>query len=203
MAYRWSDAAGRFVDASGKYVSEAAVRRVIDAIADGVSAQMALLSERLVAGEISLASWQLGMQGLIRAGHVATGVIGHGGAARMNAQRWGRIGPIVRQEYGYLAGFAQAVANGKQPMTPGLVARAALYGQATRVTFENLRREDQRNRGFLYERNVLSVGENCRQCRQLSAQGWVPIGTTPPVGTRTCRANDRCRIVFSKVLPTP
>lgn len=195
MAYRWDDRSGRFRDERGRYVSERAVRSAIDRIADHASEQMARASERLLAGEMSLASWQAEMGRLVKVSQLAATVIAHGGRAQMTPSRYGSAGRAIRDEYAYLRQFSEQIADGRQPLNGSLVARARQYGQAARVAFSNIVDNRQRHRAQS-ERNVLGNAEHCSECRELAARGWVPVGTLPRIGTRRCLGNDRCRIEY-------
>lgn len=195
----FDDSTGRFRDtASGRFVSERAVRRVIDDLADGASDRMAVLSQAMLDGNLSLAEWQAGMMRTIKQSHVASATIAHGGAVRMTAVEYGRCGQAIRTHYDYLANFAAQIASGEQPLTPMVVARAKQYGQAARPLFEREYGRDQMRRGYQSERNVLGAAEHCAQCVSETARGWVPIGSLIPVGARTCRSNCRCAIRYQR-----
>ena len=199
MTLSFDDNAGRFRDAAtGRFVAESTVRRVIDELADGASERMAALSQAMLEGNLSLAEWQAGMMRTIKQSHVASATIAHGGAARMTPVEYGRVGREIRSQYGYLAQFAAQVASGEQPLTDGLGARARQYGQAARAIFERVRGTDQMRRGYQSERNVLAPAEHCAQCREQTHRGWVPIGSLIPVGQRTCRQNCRCSIRYQR-----
>lgn len=116
----------------------------------------------------------------------------------MTPQRWGAIGPAVREQYQYLRDFAAQIASGEQPLNGSLPARARQYGQSSRVQFERVRGEGQQRRGYQSERNVLHAGESCASCRAQTARGWVPIGSLVPVGSRTCRGNCKCEIRYRR-----
>jgi hypothetical protein len=198
VAYTWSESAGRYRGNRGHFVSERTVRDVVDGIADAASARMAQASERLLNGEMSLGTWQAEMQATIKLAHVSAAILAHGGAEQMSFSRWGAIGPTVRDQYGFLREFAAQVADGRQPMNGSLPARAKQYGQAARTQFERVRGEGQQERGYQFERNVLSSAEHCSECRAQTARGLVPIGTLVPVGQRICRSNCRCSIWYSR-----
>lgn len=194
----WNEQAGRFTDSRGRFISQSAVRSVIDGIADAASERLAQASQRLLNGELSLAAWQLEAQQTIKLAHVSAAVIAHGGAAQMTPQRWGAIGPVVKSEYQYLRDFAQDIADGRQPLNGMLTARARQYGQAARVTFERTYGQDQQQRGYQSERSVLSAAEHCGLCVQEAGKGWVLIGSLIPIGQRTCRAMDRCHVEYRR-----
>lgn len=198
MAYTWNEGAGRFVNERGQFVAERTVRRVVDDVADAASERMRMASQSLLEGRTSLGAWQTSMQADIKLAHSSTAVIAHGGAEQMTFSRWGSVGQTIRGEYGYLRQFAAQIASGEQPLNGTLVSRAAMYGQASRVTFERTYGQGQQQRGYRTERNVLHSGESCSECRAQTARGTVPIGTLVPIGSRLCRSNCRCSLTYSR-----
>ena len=193
---RFNTRSGRFIDLRGRFVSERAVRAVVDDIADGASSRMVALSERLLAGDLSLAEWQVEMQRAVKTSQLAAATIAHGGRAQMTPGRYGAAGRAIRDEYAYLREFAAQIADGRQPLDRRLVARAAMYGQQARTTFEREYGRDQAGRGYQYEANVLAPAEHCAQCREQTVRGRVPVGSLVPIGKRTCRANCRCQMRY-------
>lgn len=198
MAFTFDDRAGRYRNGAGRFVSEARVRAVIDDIADAASERLAQASARLLAGDLSLAAWQIEAQQIIRTSHVAAAMLAHGGAEQMSFAKFGAIGPVVKSEYLYLRQFAEQIADGRQPLNGSLTARARQYGQASRAHFERIRTEAQQQRGFQSCRNRLHAGESCSQCKAESARGWVAIGDLVPVGQRICRAQCKCSVEFRR-----
>jgi hypothetical protein len=177
--------------------SERTVRDGADNLADLSSARMARLTSQLQSGGMSLADWQTGMMAEMKAAHVAAGVAAHGGRAQMAPADWGAVGRRLRDQYGYLRDFAAQIADGRQPLDGRLIARAKLYGQASRATFTAIKGRDEQARGMRFERNVLA-GEACPGCLDQSARGTVAIGTLVPIGQRRpCLVNCRCHIVYS------
>lgn len=192
----WNEAAGRFVDERGRFVSDARVRQVVDDIADTASARIAAASERLLAGELSLASWQVEVSRVLKDAHVASAVLAHGGAEQMTASRWGAIGPAVKEQYQFLRQFAEQLHDGRQPLTRQVVSRAEMYGQNARAQFERVRAAGQAARGYRSERNLLHAAESCASCKSEATKGWVPTGTLTPIGGRTCLSRCRCTISY-------
>lgn len=195
---RWDEQSGRFREANGRFVSDRAVHAVVNDIANGASARMVAASERMLAGDLLLAEWQATMMREVKLSQLATSTIAHGGQVRMGFAQYGAAGREIRNQYDYLRNMAAQVADGTQPLNGSLTARARQYGQASRVTFEREYGRDQQGRGFASCRNVLHAQESCSQCRSITAQGWVPIGTMAPVGSRICRSNCRCTIAYSR-----
>jgi hypothetical protein len=197
----FDDRTGRYRDkGTGRFVSERRIRSAVDAVADAASQQMQTAAQALMDGNLSLAAFQSEMQRLIRLSNVAAAVIAKGGAEQMTPADWGRAGRAIRDQYAYLRDFAAQVAAGQQPMDGSLTARARQYGQASRSQYERVRNAGQQQRGFRYERNVLGNSEHCAECVALTGRGWVPIGSLPPVGTRRCRQNDRCRLEYARTI---
>jgi hypothetical protein len=196
MAYQFDPRVGRYRDDAGHFVPERTVRDAVDNLADLSSERMAALTQRLQAGSLQLADWQQQAMMEIRNAHVAAAVVAHGGRLQMAPADWLVVAREVKTEYAYLRDFAGQIADGTQPLDGRLVARSGLYGQAARSTFEAVRRRDERNRGTDQERNVLHGGDHCSLCPDLSARGWVPIGSLPLIGSRPCGPNDRCTLAF-------
>lgn len=195
--YRYDARASRYRDASGRFIPEARVRAAVDAVADAARSEMRTLSERLLANRLSLAEWQAGMMDAAKRAHVAAGTAARGGVAQMSPADYGFLGSRVRADYALLRKFAADTASGAQPIDGRFPARAMLYGDAAVATYEVVRARDARNSGArMVERNVLAAGaDHCAECPGLTARGWVPLGTLPPVGSRACRVRDRCRVV--------
>lgn len=198
-SYRWSESAGRFTDAkTGRYVADSVVRRVVGQMADHASERLAAASQRILAGEMSLAAWQLEAMQAIKLSQVSAVVIAHGGAAAMTPSRYLEAARAIKAHYQYLRDFAEQISDGRQPLNGSLTARARQYGQGARAQFERIRGRGQQRRGYQSERNVIHSGETCSGCRAESARGWVPVGGLVPVGSRTCRGNCRCSISYRR-----
>jgi hypothetical protein len=130
----------------------------------------------------------------IKVQHLAAAMIAHGGRNAMTQADYGWTGQRIRDQYDYLRKFAEGIASDTQPLADQAIARAALYGQAGRATYEAMRAGDAVTRGENEERNVLGAADHCTDCVGASAQSWVPLGTLIPIGSRICKANCRCRI---------
>lgn len=196
---RWNEMSGRFTDSAGRFVSDASVRAVVDAVADQASARLAAAAQAMLDGTKSLGAFQAEAMQIIKTSHVATATLAHGGAEQMTFSHYGSAGRAIRDQYEYLRSMADDVASGRQPLNGTLPARAAQYGQHARVLFETERGRGQAERGYRFERNVLGAArDHCSLCPELSARGWVPIGSLPPIGSRPCRSQDRCSIAYSR-----
>jgi len=195
--FLYSLEASRFRDpVTGRFVAEKTVRDWTDAVADKAGDRMAGIAKQLQSGGIDLAEFQTRMMAEVKQVHVATALAAHGGKAATSQADYGFIGSQVKNQYGYLDQWARDLASGDAPITErALLARARLYADSAVGTYEATRGRDARLRGYTEERNILDgAADHCGQCPGLSARGWVPLDSLPPVGSRNCRAKDRCRM---------
>lgn len=196
-AFRYDDRSMRYRDVtSGRFISEWAVRDGVDAVVSLSAERMAKHAADFRAGAIDAAKFLSNMQAEIKSVHIASALAAYGGRDQMTPSRWGTVGQIIRREYGYARNMVADVLDGRQRMNGRLDARARMYAQAGRTTYENVRRREQAQQGVGFEQNHLHASESCGQCLAQSALGRVPIGTLIPVGSRTCRSQCRCTLSY-------
>jgi hypothetical protein len=196
-SYKWSPSTGRYVRPNGRFVAKVDVRAAIDAALEKESAKAVLLSQELRNGTISLSAWREEMRIMIKNVHVYNAAIAKGGFAQMTAADYGRVGQIVRGEYGFLEGFARGIASGKVPLDGRFTERAKQYAQAGRGTYHQTERAIMKAAGMTKEWNILHPADHCGGCLGETARGKVPIGSLIPIGGRTCRRKCRCTLGFS------
>jgi hypothetical protein len=195
--YAWNDAAGRYIDTkTGRFVSRQAVRGDLDAVLDGLTAKMDLISQSLVQGSIDLDDWQLQMMDLTKRTHLVAAAAQKGGWAQMTQADFGRVGQIVRREYEYLRRFANQIESGEQPLDGNVGRRARMYGQQGRNTYYAMQRAEMRLRGFDEERSILHEADHCQECVSEEKKGFQPIGDMIQIGQRLCRSNCKCSVEY-------
>lgn len=194
--FRWSPKAGRYVKANGRFLSKAEVRAGIDAALAKEGAKAVRLSQELRNGTISLGQWRSEMREMVKTVHVYNGAIAKGGFAQMTKADYGRVGQIVRREYGFLEKFAEGISNGTVPLDGRLEQRAIQYAEAGRGTYHQIERTVMMEAGYTREFNILHPAEHCGGCLAETARGKVPIGSLVPVGSRTCRRRCRCTLGY-------
>lgn len=175
---------------------DAAIRRALEQVITGSAQTMRTLSQSLLDGSLPLASWQSQMMHEIKAGHLVAATLATGGWAQMDQSDFGFTGQRIRTQYVYLRSFAADVASGKQPWNGTIAARAELYAHASRQTHRAAVERVALKRDEELERNVLGIADHCAGCLAATAQGWVPVGTLPPPGTRNCLSRCRCWIEY-------
>ncbi len=196
-AFTWHDRSQRYRNAStGRWVSRVQVRQALDITLDRSRNEVARLSRDLVNGRMNLADWQKQVAREVKTMHMASAALAKGGWAQMTPQDTGRVGRVLRDEYGYLAQFAQQVKSGQQKLDGSLVARANLYAQAPRGTYHAIEQRGMMEQGKTECRNELGPADHCEGCLQETAKGWVPIGGLVPIGHRLCLSNCHCRLEY-------
>jgi hypothetical protein len=187
---------GRYRDSRGRLVADATVRAALDQVLAAQAQQVRDLSQQLLDGTITLATWQVGMLQTIKQSHVVALAVAHGGWSQLDQSDFGWVGSQIKPQYQYLRQFAQDLASGAQPMNGVVVARATLYVGAARVTNREAQRRLAAQRVVGQERRVLGVADHCRTCVQQAQLGWQPFGSLRRIGDSECRVNCRCVFQF-------
>ncbi len=198
--YTYSDDVQRFRSANGRFVPASEVRADVDNFIRNQQQAVKPLVEQLVARKITLSDFQLEMEHTIKDVHLANSALAKGGWSRMKQADYGRVGQIVRREYGYLATFMQQLESGAQPLTGRVLQRSTAYVENSRSTYETVQRLGMKEAGYDIERNIEDEGviQHCEECSELSDMGWVPIGTHPAPGHRICLSGCQCRLTYGK-----
>lgn len=190
-SFQWSTSRRRYLDAKGKLVSEKRVRNALDATIAAAKARIDALGEGLAASDVDAI---LALRAEIRAGHRAAALLAYGGT--LPASMRGRLGAAVKKQYGYLDDFLREIEGGTAGSAKRIVARAKLYMDAVRGTYQQMVRVREQAAGMGEERRVLSPAEHCDDCVAAAKQGWQPMGTLPPIGDSACRVNCKCHFEY-------
>jgi hypothetical protein len=92
------------------------------------------LTHQMYAGEMSIAEWQAAVALELKNASLAQAMFASGGAEGMGAAEFGRVGQMLREQFGFLDKFAQGVADGT--VTEGqAVTRIDMYGDATEQAY--------------------------------------------------------------------
>lgn len=191
--YLWDERTGQYFDRkTGQFVSLQVVRDQLDKVIDASSQAMRATSQQLRDGDIGLTEWQIQMMQLIAIIHLAGAAMQRGGWQQMTQADFGRVGQIVRNEYGFLRGRAEKIASGEQKLDGTLARRAGLYGQQARPTYLIFWDSTAAQRGFDEERSILQPAEHCTECVSEADKDFQPFGQMIPIGRRICKSSDRC-----------
>jgi hypothetical protein len=130
------------------------------------------IAESLRTGRITLNMWQEEMKLLLRQLHTGATAIGVGGWEQATSRDWGKVGPILKEQYRYLQGFARAIYDKRDTISLAAIqARAHLYGEKA-----------------AYTANIAQAGEIAGLLR------WIPRD-----GSTLCLNNCLCQWVFSEI----
>lgn len=190
--YTYDPSIARYRAPNGRMVPRAEVRRAIDAEIRSLDGEARALADSYRKGEISLGRWEREMRVLVKDTHLLNAAAAKGGWDRLTQADYGRVGRIVRDEYNHLDGFAGELSAGFQKADGTMLSRAQLYTRGGRTTYEAIARAVAQDAGYTEERSALHPADHCDLCVSEAARGWVPIGELIPIGSRTCRGNDRC-----------
>ena len=201
-SYRWNQAAGRYISSNGRFVGQQIIRTELDKAIDNVTDRLVSLSRDFRNGVIDGRTWQIQSMSLIKETHLLGAALEKGGWNQLTQSDFGRVGQIIRGEYGYYNNLIKQLESGQQKLDGTLDSRMRLYGQAGRDTYHVFEREDRFAQGYDLERRILNGRDNCKTskkrigCREEAAKMWVPIGTGTPVGSCVCLSNCRCSVSF-------
>lgn len=153
-------------------------------------------TQNLLAGTVMLADWQIQMMAAVKAVHLVALAVAHGGWNQLDQSDFGWVGQRIREQYRFLADFANEVASGAQPLNGRLGVRITMYAGAARATHREAQRRLAARRAVDEERRVLGVADHCKTCLQQARLGWQPFGTLKRIGDSECRVNCRCTWAF-------
>jgi len=112
-------------------IDEASKLRLVEVRMGIFNSDIDILSEKMFVGDVTLNFWEESMKRLIRELHTSVAAIYKGGWDQMTWEDWGRLGPVLKEQYKYLHGFAQAIADNRDTISlRAIQARAHMYGDA-------------------------------------------------------------------------
>ncbi len=174
-----------------------------EALVAATLAALVVLAHRRALGAVTQADWLLQVKQLLLHAHLTAAALARGGFAAIDHDTAMLVGERLAEQFGYLDAFAAHVQGAGrvaasvtgQDFGAAATARLMQYGGAAiRGTFSAVVRQDAGKRGLTQERNVLGSSDPCTECPALSAQGWVPLGSLPEIGSRVCHGNCACTI---------
>jgi len=134
--WQWDDRSHRYRDqATGRYINQKTADGLRDAFIDRQKQQTARLTDKLVDGKIGTPQWVLEMRAHIKTTYVTEYAAARGGMGNVSPAEWGKLGAVLKQQYGFLNGFAQDINAGK--LAPGqITTRANLYIESSSQAYE-------------------------------------------------------------------
>lgn len=198
----WLGAESDDIYSSGAAYTE--TRDELDKVLLIARGEFARNAEDLLAGVITFAAWVLITKAQIRIVHIVGAALAVGGfgvlrdavsgkpaGPNSGASILQKIGDAISREFKFFERFAKQAQTGKN--TP---ARAGMYAEAGRGTFEDVRGDVAKAAGKTEERRVLGVADHCSDCVVEAAKGWQPIGSLRAIGDSLCKTNCHCRFEY-------
>ncbi len=203
-----------YVTDTGRDVSDRDIKRISILLAVAIAHELQRQAAYVADGSIPIADWQQQAAETIKDLFIVQGALAAGGFDQLTPEVLAVImgnadaGTGLAFSLDRLRLFGLAIAD-KAPRadTPDAITlRASLYAETSNAIYEATRRfvamnakDDQGRPLFLFEQNVLGdpPTAHCQECPDLTALGWVPIGTLPPPGSRQCAMNCYCSIEYS------
>jgi hypothetical protein len=184
--FTWDLQSSRYRDPdTGRFVPESVIRAEVDRIADASITRMVSAAKSLQTGQATIADFQTSIMTEIKTVNVAASMAAHGGRNAMAPADWLWTARDIKDQYSYARAWADDLKSGAAPLDDAV------------STYENMRLRDARNSGApVLVRNVLHAAEHCAGCMSAAGLGWVPLDQMPPLGSRTCKANDRCSLSY-------
>lgn len=156
-------------------------------------AQMNTLTQALTDGRLTLAQWERAFALQLKDLHLQEAALARGGWQNMTQADFGRVGRLLRDQYGFLHDFAQDIATGEYSSEKTLW-RAGLYASSGREAYWRAAETTARAGQMTMERRI-AVGDKgtCHTCDHWASEGWRPLGTLPAPGGSSCEGYSNCR----------
>jgi hypothetical protein len=180
----------------GKKITDAQLYKIVRSEIKQIENKYTKLANRLTSGDISFIQWQQNMIDLTRRSHVKMTRLGRGGKNNTFAIHYLTTGNDLRiLHYPSLRQFSQAIADGKLTEKQ-IVARAKLYGSASKNSFETARLSLFENKPQVLARRRLGTCKaHCPDCLRYASEGWLPISSIIPPGEKcACKMNCCCSV---------
>lgn len=150
---------------AGKFIGPAKLAELRDTFIQGQMGQVDLLAQRLADGELTLQQWVNQVRGHIKTVYLAEYMLGKGGKNNMTQSDYGRLGAMLKSQYGFLNDFAADIAGGHLSVR-AIIARSQQYVSSATLAHE---------RG------------------KIAAWGLPSLPAYPGDGSSECKSNDKCR----------
>lgn len=163
--------------------------------------QVLAVSEQLLdSGDVQ--EWEDAIAVIILALSLGAYGLGKGGREQISAADIDYLQNRIRNQMTFLRGFSEGIAA-EELTRRQILNRASYYPQDSRLNYDQGIRASYTAANWYWEKNVLSAAEHCTGCLDAAAQGWQPIGTLPPLGSRQCRFNELCHWEFGQSVERP
>lgn len=192
--FRWNQQSNRFIDKNGRFVSWVEIGDEIDRLTIKMRDTNRTLAESYRDGNLSLTEFRNQFLQNIKTGHLSAGTIQAGGWDNMRPTDFGRIGNVLRREYGLANNLIAGLEDGSIRPDGNFIRRVGGYSNELRVTYYAMHHFDLTDRGFDLEGSILTPADHCEECVREDDLGIRPVGEMKPLGRRICRSGCKCKL---------
>jgi len=189
--YYWDEFVGRFRDERGRFVSRDVVLNFVNKSLEISSNAVDVLSSHVFSGTISSVDWYSAMQQEIKDEYIRQYLSFIGGRNMMTPSDWGKIGAMLREQYGYLKGFRSAIET-EELTEKQIAARARMYINSAREAREEARARSAAKAGFDEVYWITTAKESCEDCIKYTKMGWVMVADDPYKGAKPGSGHTIC-----------
>jgi hypothetical protein len=123
----WDDLSKRYHDrGTGRYLGNREMLTLRDTFTEAIKGDVDKLTRQLAERKITLGRWTLDMQGMLKETYKTQYGLAVGGRHNMTPSDFGRVGSMIKRQYGYLYDFAEDIRA--QKLSAGQIkTRARMY----------------------------------------------------------------------------
>lgn len=188
----WEKVTARYRDkATGRFVSESALRELSDGFVDNVRNNLQGIGQQLAGRSIDLATFQRRFAQELKDSYLTNYMISRGGKNALTQADYGRIGGYLKNEYRFLNQFGRDIASGTMSEAQ-ILARIDLYAENTKRAYEagQIVATIEADDGFLVWR-FGATEQHCADCFRLNGQvhkasKWESAGIAPKSPDLAC-----------------
>lgn len=203
MIYYWDTTVGRYRGSDGRFVAKSVIDSFINRSLLTSANVSDTLGQMVSNGLVNVNDWKLSFREEIKGEYIRQYLTGKGGLDQMTSKDWGSIGGMLKEQYGYLDGFAQDIASGN--LSEGqILARSNMYINSAEEALERAKETVAKDLGFdMVEWEIDTSVENCDDCLAFAAMGVVLVdedpynGAYPGSGDTQCLTNCHCKLNYT------
>jgi len=132
--WKWNSRARRYYnDETGQFMPRTTVLNYVQGSINAGGLVTDTLADLVTQGRLSPPDWRDMMREEIKREYIRQYLLGIGGRDQMTFEDWGRLGGMLKEQYGYLEGFYKEI----DKLSEGQVAvRARMYSASAREAYE-------------------------------------------------------------------
>jgi hypothetical protein len=164
------------------------------------AARMQRLTDRMVAGDVSLEQWQRDLGRDIVRSHTRMAQAGAGTAGRLTPEHLERLRRQIQGDLDGLAKLAQGIADGEISERMARY-RAGRYGYSAGASFWDAENQSKSDGRWMAMRRLQPGADHCSRCPDYDSGGqWIPASEVVPRGVDCpCRSACLCSVIYRAV----